>query len=96
MVKILIFLTWILWEKIDNFFYKFALGVNKKATNLAVREELGRYPIEFDIWHRALNNFFRICKMNGLINKNTFVSDAYLLDHLLLKEEPQREISFLS
>ena len=34
--------------------------------------------------------------MNGVINENNLLSDAYLLDHLLLKEEPQRKTSFLS
>ena len=61
-----------------------------------VRGELGRYLIEFDIWHSALNNIIRKCKMNGVINENNLVSDAYLLDHSLLKEETQRKNSFLS
>ena len=34
--------------------------------------------------------------MNGVSNENNLVSDAYFLDHLLLKEEPQRKINFLS
>ena len=34
--------------------------------------------------------------MNGVNNEKNLVSDAYLFDHLLLKEEPQRKISFLS
>ena len=62
-----------------------------------MRGELDRYPIEFnDIWHIALNNFLRICKMNGVINEKKIVLGAYLPNHLLLKEEPQRKTSFLS
>ena len=34
--------------------------------------------------------------MNGVISENNLVSDAYLLDYILLKEEPQREIWILS
>ena len=42
-------------EKINLSFCKYLLGVNKNATNMAVLEELGRYPIFIDIVIKTLN-----------------------------------------
>ena len=36
-------------EKLSVKFRKYLLGVNKKASNLAVRGELGRYPLFIDV-----------------------------------------------
>ena len=44
-------------EKVALRFYKLILGVNKRATNLAVRNELERCPIVIDMWHRSIKNF---------------------------------------
>ena len=46
-------------KKVALRFYKLILGVNKKATNLAVRGELWRYPIEIDMLHRSIIYFFQ-------------------------------------
>ena len=36
-------------EKLNVTFCKYLLGVNKKASNLAVKGELGRYPLYIDV-----------------------------------------------
>ena len=36
-------------------FCKFLIGVNKRAVNLAVKGELGRFPVEFHVCYRLLN-----------------------------------------
>ena len=65
-------------------FYKLILGVNKKATNLAVRGELGRYPIKIDMWHRSIRNFFRICNSNISRDFNKLLADCYIANHWIL------------
>ena len=65
-------------------FYKLILGVEKKATNLAVRGELGRYPIEIDMWHRSIKNFLRICNSNISGDCNNLLADCYLANHRIL------------
>ena len=47
-------------EKVALRFHKLILGVNKKATNVAVRGELGRYPNEIDMWHRSIRIFLNL------------------------------------
>ena len=51
-----------LCEKVHTKFLKFALGINKYASNHAIRAELGRYPLELKLneklvkyWHRIEN-----------------------------------------
>ena len=36
-------------EKLNVKFCKYLLGVNKNASNLAIREKLGRYPLYIDV-----------------------------------------------
>ena len=51
-----------LCEKVHTKFIKYALGINKFASNHAIRAEVGRYPLEQKIsqklikyWHRLEN-----------------------------------------
>ena len=37
---------------------KIALGVHKKSNNMAVRGELGLYPLNIDIYIRMIKYFF--------------------------------------
>lgn len=54
-------------------YLKYTLGVNKKATNLAVMAEVGRYPLFFSIVITLIKYWFRLEKLNeGLLY------DAYI------------------
>ena len=66
-----------LQEDLHMKFMKIALGVNSKATNFAVRSELGRFPLHIKIytavlkyWNR-LNNFID----NPIINDTRIVNE---------------------
>ena len=39
---------------------KIASGVHKKSPNVAVRGELGTYPLTIDIYARVVNYFFHL------------------------------------
>lgn len=64
----------LLSEKLHIKFCKYILGVNKKATNLAVLSELGRFPIHFDIVKSILRFWHRIENLNGTF---PLLQDAY-------------------
>ena len=44
---------------------KIALGVHKKLSNMAVRGELGMFPLTIDIYSRILNYFFHLLELAG-------------------------------
>ena len=52
-------------EKLPLKFYKYILGVHKRATNLAVNEDLGRIPYFIDIICSILKYFKRINMMDS-------------------------------
>ena len=43
-----------------NKVYKMALGVHSKASNLAVKEDLGRFPLLLIIYTRIFKYFLRL------------------------------------
>ena len=43
-----------------NKVYKMALGVHSKVSNLAVKEELGRFPLHLIIYTRIFKYFLRL------------------------------------
>ena len=47
-------------EKGHLYFCKSYLGVNRKATNIACRTEMGRFPLKVDIDIHILNNWISI------------------------------------
>ena len=49
-------------EKVDMLFNKFTLGVSKRSCNLAVRAELGRFPIVIDLILSILKYYSHIKK----------------------------------
>jgi hypothetical protein len=63
------------FEKLDLKFCRGILGVHKKASNAAVRGELGRYPAIIQIIRHTLKNWIRITTD---INKDTILYDTYL------------------
>ena len=44
---------------------KIALGVHKKSPNMAVRGELGMFPLTIDIYVRIVNYFFHLLELAG-------------------------------
>ena len=62
------------YEKIATRFYKQILQVPTKSTHLAVRGELGRYPIIYEITRRLIKYWVRL---EGIDNR--LLSEAYLL-----------------
>ena len=73
------------FEKIQNFILKDTLGVHGKASNLAVRTELGIYPIYLKIFKLMFNYYTRLSKLdhcddteNLIILKNAFAEDCKL------------------
>ncbi len=57
------------FEKTDLQFAKSILGVHRKASNAAVRGELGRYPMIIFILKQVIKNWFRVvnCKRESLL-----------------------------
>ena len=47
-------------EKLNVKFCKYLLGVNKKASNLAIREELGKYPLYIDLVVSMIKYWIRL------------------------------------
>ena len=60
-------------EKLPMKFYKYILGVHKRATNLAVNGDLGRTPYFIDI----------ICSILKYFRKNSMMDDNTLLTQTL-------------
>ena len=62
------------FEKLDTRFCKFVLGIHSKASNVATRGELGRYPISVYIVKQCIKNWLRITQYK----KETLLFDTYL------------------
>ena len=65
-----------LQEDVHMTFMKIALGVNSKATNFAVRSELGRFPLHIKIYTAMLKYWNRL---NDLID-NPIIVDARIVN----------------
>ena len=63
------------FEKLELKFGKAILGVHKKSSNTATRDELGRYPTLIYILKQVLRNWFRITSYNL---KTSILYDTYL------------------
>lgn len=61
-------------EKLHLKFCKYLLGVHRKATNTAVRAELGRYPLLITFLGHAIKYWLTLCNSK----KPSFVKTAYL------------------
>ena len=57
-------------EKLNVKFCKYLLGVNKKASNLAVRGELGRYPFLIDVVLSMVKYWVRLNDTKNKITDN--------------------------
>ena len=68
------------FEKTDLRFLKSILGVHRKATNAAVRGELGRYPTIIYIYKQVTKNWLRIAEYD----KDSLLYDTYLCNMQLL------------
>ena len=71
-------------EKLHNKFLKICLGVHSKASNAAVRGEMGRFPLVVTIIKAMLNFWLHmvdIAEMNTLIN-------AAMKEALLMEDVP--------
>ncbi len=62
------------FEKTDLRFIKSVLGVHRKASNAAVRGELGRYPTIIYIIKQVIKNWLRVANYR----KNSLLFDTYL------------------
>ena len=60
-------------EKIQRYFCKRSLNVNKYASNSAVMGELGRYPLTYNIWTTVIKYWLRLS--NG--TENSLLNAAY-------------------
>ena len=47
-------------EKVHTKFIKYALGINKFASNHAIRAEVGRYPLEIKIYEKLIKYWHRM------------------------------------
>ena len=77
-------------EKLHLKFCKYMLGVNSKATNLAVRGETGRYPLFIKI----LANMFKYL-IHIKTSKNNLLTEAYELSENLSNKGIDSWINFL-
>ena len=59
-------------EKAHLSFCKFILGVSKKATNIAVMGELGRYPLFLEVLLNMFKYYIRLKKSDDLLLKEAF------------------------
>jgi hypothetical protein len=77
-------------ENLHLSFSKYVLGIRKKASNLAVRLELGRLPVENFIKYQTLLYFARLytTKLNPLLKESLLlcqnVNPVYLLEMVLM------------
>ena len=60
-------------------FCKQYLELNRKASNLAARGELGRYPIQIFLMKKALKYFSYLCEKD----ENLIVKQAFLISKQL-------------
>ena len=77
-------------EKLHLKFCKYLLGVNSKATNLAVRGETGRYPILLQI----LTNMFKYL-IHLKTSKNDLLKEAYELSKELSNKGVDSWVCFI-
>ncbi len=64
------------FEQINNTFCKYVLGVSKRASNFAVKAELGREPIFVFICSQVIGYWIRILNMNtDRILKRAYMSE---------------------
>ena len=74
-------------EKLNIKFCKYLLGVNKKASNLAVRGELGRYPLYIDVVLSMIKYWIRFHDHKNKISDN-LLTEA-LKENYSMSEENQ-------
>ena len=67
-------------EKLNIKFCKFILGVNKKASNLAVRGELGRYPLYIDTIITMLKYWLHLHTIDSYQDSQA-LKDYYFMFH---------------
>ena len=79
------------FEKIHNKFCKFTLGTKKCSSNIGVRAELGRLPIENFIKCQAL---LYLARLNNE-NINPFLKETYTLSENLDKQDIYSWFSFI-
>ena len=61
-------------EKVHVKFCKFILGVNKRTVNLAIKGELGRFPVNFSCLIQAFKYWYHLQESsNSLLRKASFV-----------------------
>ena len=68
-------------EKLQLNFFKYILGVNKKASNFAVLGELGKFPLFTDIFVNIIKYWVHIVNYSN----NHVLNDAYV-ENCLLRE----------
>ena len=78
-------------EKIHLKFCKQYLGLNRKASNLATRGELGRFPMQIILMKKALKYFSYLCEKD----ENSIVKQAFLISKQLDMENRKSYISEL-
>ena len=61
-------------ENVHKNFCKFLLEVTKRASNIAVMGELGRYPFYIDIFINMVNYYIRLLKSDGLLSETLSTS----------------------
>ena len=65
-------------EKSHSRFMKYILGVNRKASNIAVMSELERYPIYFSVILSMLKYFHRLNNLSEGLLYDAFVCNKEL------------------
>ncbi|MES9993748.1 MAG: reverse transcriptase family protein [Candidatus Thiodiazotropha sp.] len=65
-------------EKVHTRFCKFILGVNKRAVNLAVKGELGRFPIGISCWLQVLRYWDHLQNTENTLLREAFALNEYL------------------
>ena len=61
-------------ENVHKHFCKFLLEVAKRGSNIAVVDELGRYPLYVDIFINMVNYYIRLLKSDGLLSEALSIS----------------------
>ena len=64
----------LLIENVQTKFCKYILGVHRKSTNIAVKSELGRFPLAIDLLHYSVKYQLALCKYDT----NTFADQSLL------------------
>ena len=72
-------------EKIHLRFCKLYLGVNRRASNVACRSELGKYPLLITIKKNILNYFKHILKLDD----NSIVKKSFLMSKQLFEKDKE-------